>query len=69
MTARDIIGYEPVEVATVSTRAASRKQPTQPPEEEAGAVVDVISGGERTQVNLDAEGNVKTEDTRRRGGR
>ncbi len=70
VTAKDIIGYEPVEVATVTTRAARRTKPQkQPEQEDAGGFVDVISGGERTQVNLDAEGNVKSDTNRRRGGR
>ncbi len=68
VTAKDIIGYEPVEVATVTTRAVRKRRPVRPPETE-GGVVDVITGGERTQVNLDAEGNVKSEGSvrRRRG--
>ncbi len=69
MTARDIIGYEPVEVAVVTTRAARRTRPEKPPEDETGGVVDVITGGQRTQVNLDKEGNVKSDNNRRSGGR
>jgi pilus assembly protein CpaB len=69
VTAKDIIGYDPIEVAVVTTRAARRPRVDKPPQQESGAVVDVITGGQRTQVSLDADGNVTSEKTHGRAGR